>query len=57
MKTCSQARLSLSWMEDSRDASDAAAGQCDAFKAARHQIDLCRQNSFITIRCAKVPFA
>ncbi|TKS92224.1 Disintegrin and metalloproteinase domain-containing protein 11 [Collichthys lucidus] len=53
MKTCSQARLSLSWMEDSRDASDAAAGQCDAFKAARHQTDLCRQNSFITARCAK----
>lgn len=52
METCSQARLSLSLTEASRDASDAAAGQgrCDAFRAARHQTDLCRQSSFISIQ-------
>ncbi len=41
LETCSQARLSLSWMKASHDASDAGHGRCDAFRAARRQIDLC----------------
>ncbi len=59
IETCSQARLSLSWMGASRDASDAAAGRsrCDAFSAARHQTDLCRQNAFISIQSTKALFA
>lgn len=54
MATYSQARLSLSWMEASPDASDATAsaaghGMHDASRAVRHQTALCRQNTFISI--------